>query len=104
MVVNLGPTAMSTGSNIPKNPRSDGTGANPRCLRRDVNRNALMGARADRAFKLIDGNDNIDSFYNELLGSPPPKNDPYPWGVSYLSIHIHFVFVEEKGKGKESRG
>lgn len=83
MVVSLGPTSMTTGVNIPKNPRADGTGSNPRCLRRDVNRNAIMGATADRVFKLLNDNHDMDSFYNELLGTPPPKNDPYPWGVSY---------------------
>lgn len=83
MVVSLGPTSMSTGKNVPKNPRADGTGSNPRCLRRDVNRNAAMGATADRALSLINDNDNMNGFYNQLLGTPPPKNDPYPWGVSF---------------------
>ncbi len=84
MVVSLGPTSMSPFArlNIPKNPRSDGTGPNPRCLRRDINRNAAMGATADRAYSLITNNSNIDGFYNQLLGNPPPKNDLYPWGVS----------------------
>ena len=82
MVVSLGPTSMSTASRqVPKNPRADGTGYNPRCLRRDVNRNAAMGATADRVFSLLQNKD-MDSFYNQLLGTPPPKNDPYPWGVS----------------------
>ena len=85
MVVSLGPTSMSTGKNVPKNPRADGTGSNPRCLRRDVNRNAAMGATADRALSLINDNDNMNGFYNQLLGTPPPKNDPYPWGVSFPS-------------------
>lgn len=83
MIVSLGPTSMSTATNVTKNPRADGTGSNPRCLRRDVNRNAAMGAKADRAFDLISNSDNIDDFYNRLLGTPPPKDDPYPWGVSF---------------------
>lgn len=87
MVVSLGPTSMATGSKIPKNPRADGTGSNPRCLRRDVNRNAAMGATADRAFSLLQ-NTNMDKFYDQLLGSPVPKNDPYPWGVR-CRFHIH---------------
>ncbi|KAI0911015.1 hypothetical protein F4823DRAFT_561369 [Ustulina deusta] len=91
MVVSLGPTAMSTGANIPKNPRSDGTGSNPRCLRRDVNRNAAMGATADRAFSLLTNNNDIDSFYNQLLGTPPPKNDPYPWGIHTAGHYIAAV-------------
>lgn len=41
-----------------------------------------MGADAARSYSLIMNNNNIDGFYNQLLGTPPPKNDPYPWGVS----------------------
>ncbi|KAL1861275.1 hypothetical protein VTK73DRAFT_7155 [Phialemonium thermophilum] len=89
MVVSLGPTSMSTGSSsIPKNPRRDGTGSNPRCLRRDVNVNAAMGATADKAYSLIHDNDNMDDFYNQLLGTPPPKNDPYPWGIHTAGHYI----------------
>lgn len=89
MVVSLGPTSMTTATGIAKNPRADGTGSNPRCLRRDVNRNAAMGAKADRAFHLINENKEMDGFYNELLGTPPPKNDPYPWGVSFPLLDNH---------------
>ncbi|KAI1637324.1 Di-copper centre-containing protein [Biscogniauxia mediterranea] len=91
MVVSLGPTSMSMGSNVPKNPRSDGTGSNLRCLRRDVNRNAAMGATADRAFSLINDNQEMDGFYNQLLGTPPPKNDPYPWGIHTAGHYIAAV-------------
>ncbi|KAI1382841.1 Di-copper centre-containing protein [Hypoxylon trugodes] len=94
MVVSLGPTSMSMGSNLPKNPKSDGTGKNPRCLRRDINKNALMGARADRAYHLINENDNMDNFYNELLGTPPPRNDPYPWGIHTAG---HYVAAVDPG-------
>ncbi|KAI1088384.1 hypothetical protein F5B19DRAFT_428377 [Rostrohypoxylon terebratum] len=94
MVVSLGPTSMSMGANVPKNPRSDGTGKNPRCLRRDVNRDATMGARADRAFHLLNNSANIDTFYNELLGTPPPKNDPYPWGIHTAG---HYVAAVDPG-------
>ena len=69
---------------MPKNPRADGLGSNPRCLRRDINRNAAMGATADRAYSLIVDNRDINGFYNRLLAQPPPKNDSYPWGVSFL--------------------
>ncbi|KAI1103149.1 Di-copper centre-containing protein [Jackrogersella minutella] len=94
MVVSLGPTSMSMGSNLPKNPRADGTGSNPRCLRRDVNRNAAMGATADRAYSLLTGNDNMDGFYNQLLGTPPPKNDSYPWGIHTAG---HYVAAVDPG-------
>ncbi|KAI1141442.1 Di-copper centre-containing protein [Hypoxylon sp. FL0543] len=91
MVVSLGPTSMSTAKNVTKNPRSDGTGKNPRCLRRDVNRNAAMGATADRAYSLINDNNEMDGFYNQLLGTPPPKNDPYPWGIHTAGHYIAAV-------------
>ncbi|ERS95245.1 hypothetical protein HMPREF1624_08457 [Sporothrix schenckii ATCC 58251] len=90
MVVNLGPTSASTGSNLPKNPRADGTGANPRCLRRDVNRNAAMGATNEKAYSLLQ-NTKMDKFYDQLLGSPIPKNDPYPWGIHTAGHYIAAV-------------
>lgn len=92
MVVSLGPTSMSTHKKLPKNPRSDGLGSNPRCLRRDINRNAAMGATADHAYKLLTESKDINTFYNTLLGSPPPKNDPYPWGVRFNCFR-HFASI-----------
>lgn len=44
-----------------------------------------MGATADRVFNLLTKSKDINSFYNTLLGMPPPKNDSYPWGVSVFS-------------------
>jgi tyrosinase len=91
MIVSLGPTSMSTAPRtVKKNPRADGTGSNPRCLRRDVNRNAAMGATADRALSLLQ-NKEMDGFYNQLLGTPPPKNDPYPWGIHTAGHYIAAV-------------
>ncbi|KAI0147375.1 Di-copper centre-containing protein [Xylariaceae sp. FL1272] len=91
--VHLGPTSMATGTNLPKNPKSDGTGLNKRCLRRDVNQNAIMGATADRCMSLFNHTD-MDGFYNQLLGTPPPKNDPYPWGVHTAG---HYVAAVDPG-------
>lgn len=82
MVVSLGP-GMSRLKNVPKNPRADGLGSNPRCLRRDVNANAALGATAKHAYSLLTRNNNITAFYNQLLAQPPDKSDPYPWGVSF---------------------
>ena len=92
MVVSLGPTSSSMAGKLPKNPKPDGTGANPRCLRRDVNKDALMGARADRCHSLITENKDMNKFYDTLLGTPVPKNDPYPWGVS-SSPHFHLSYL-----------
>ena len=82
MVVSLGPMAADV-PNVPKNPQEDNLGSNPRCLRRDVNRNSAMGAKANYSYPLIMESKNINDFYNRYLGQPPPKNDPYPWGVSH---------------------
>ncbi|CAK7234105.1 hypothetical protein SCUCBS95973_008822 [Sporothrix curviconia] len=90
MVVNLGPTSMATGSKLPKNPKADGTGPNPRCLRRDVNRNAAMGATNAKAYSLLQ-NTEMNKFYDQLLGSPVPKNDPYPWGIHTAGHYIAAV-------------
>lgn len=94
MVVSLGPTSTSPVRRLPgikANPRSDGTGYNPRCLRRDINRNAAMGATAAHAYSLITANDNINGFYNQILGNPPPKGDPFPWGIHTAGHYIHAV-------------
>lgn len=47
-----------------------------------------MGATADRVFNLVTKSKDINSFYNTLLGMPPPKNDSYPWGVRKFSEDI----------------
>jgi tyrosinase len=83
MVVSLGPKSPVV-NNIPRNPQADGMGANPRCLRRDVNKYSAAGATANYTLSLILNNTSIDSFYNRYLGQPPLKNDPHPWGVSPL--------------------
>ena len=103
MVVTLGPTSMAPVRGLPKNPRPDGTGYNPRCLRRDINRNAAMGATADRAYSLIQDNNDVNGFYNQLLGTPPPKNDPYPWGVSLSPPRLNNMCKNALG-GKKLTG
>ena len=82
MIVNLGPTEFSIVpmNSVPMNPRPDGLGPNPRCLRRDVNRNAAMGATADKMLSLLNKKE-MNDLYLELLAIPQPMNDPYPWGV-----------------------
>lgn len=81
MVVSLGPTTMTSFKQLPKNPKADGTGMNKRCLRRDINKDAALGATADRAYKLLTESKNVDAFYNTLLGTPPARDDPHGFGV-----------------------
>jgi hypothetical protein len=80
MVVSLGPKSTIV-RNVPANPRPDGLGSNPRCLRRDVNKHSAAGARANYTYSTIMDNKDIDSFYNRYLGQPQLKGDTHPWGV-----------------------
>ena len=84
MVVSLGPKSAIV-DGVPANPRADGLGSNPRCLRRDVNRNSALGATANYTLDTILKNPEINDFYNRYLGQPQLKNDLHPWGVSGLS-------------------
>lgn len=84
MVVSLGPSSFRASPSIPKNPLSNGQGENKRCLRRDINRNAAMGASDKYAFALVNST-TIDGFYNTLVATPPDRKDPYPWGVRSTS-------------------
>jgi tyrosinase len=90
MVVSLGPGGKIV-NNIPKNPRADGLGSNPRCLRRDVNKYSAAGAKANYTYDLITSNPKIDDFYNRYLGQPQLKNDPNPWGVSTSTPINHLL-------------
>lgn len=76
MTISLGPIGRIL-PDVPVNPRADGFGANPRCLRRDVNRHASSVLYANYTYNLITQADNIDLFQKNMLGMPE-KND---WGV-----------------------
>ncbi|RYP71321.1 hypothetical protein DL771_004898 [Monosporascus sp. 5C6A] len=72
----LGPKS-TVFDDIPPNPRADGFGSNPRCLRRDVNKYAAAFTTANWTYALITENQDIDSLQQVMLGTPA-KND---WGV-----------------------
>lgn len=76
MTVSLGPIG-GVLKDVPKNPQSDGYGANPRCLRRDVNKYSAAVTFANYTYALITGAKDVDTFQNNMLGMPE-KND---WGV-----------------------
>ena len=76
MTVSLGPFD-KTVPNLPNNPRADGYGHNPRCLKRDVNKYAAAVTTANYSYALITQYPDINDFQNVLLGTPA-KND---WGV-----------------------
>ncbi|KAK5655291.1 hypothetical protein OQA88_5858 [Cercophora sp. LCS_1] len=88
MVVSLGPMS-SVVRDIPRNPRSDGMGSNPRCLRRDVNRESALGATANYTYSAIMDNPDINAFYNRYLGQPQLQNDRHPWGLHNAGHYIH---------------
>ncbi|KAG9231566.1 hypothetical protein BJ875DRAFT_443990 [Amylocarpus encephaloides] len=76
MVVSIGPFQKIV-SNIPSNPNSDNFGANPRCLRRDVNKYSAAVTADNYTYALIKESKTIDQFQATFLGTPA-KND---WGV-----------------------
>lgn len=80
MVVSLGPGSTVV-RDVPPNPRRDGLGSNPRCLRRDVNKHSVAGARANYTYSAIMDHPDIESFYDRYMGQPQLEGDPYPWGV-----------------------
>lgn len=73
---------------VPKNPIAGGGGYNPRCMRRDVNAEAALGATADRSYNLIMKSQTINTFYNTLLTPPRNASDPYNWGVHTAGHYI----------------
>ncbi|KAK8076190.1 Di-copper centre-containing protein [Apiospora phragmitis] len=93
MVVSLGPKGHVL-TDVPKNPQSDGLGSNPRCLRRDVNRNSALGATANYTLSTILDNKDVDAFYNRYLGMPPLINDTHPWGLHNAG---HYMFGGDPG-------
>lgn len=77
MTISLGPIGKVL-TDIPPNPRADGYGANPRCLRRDVNKYSSAQTYDNYTYALItkSGGD-INKFQQDMLGIPE-QND---WGV-----------------------
>src|SRR3954471_21509561 len=72
MTVNLGPRS-ATIQNVPSNPRSDGFGLNPRCLRRAISTAMARGTTTDLTYQLITAsrNNQISPFQNEMQGFFP---------------------------------
>ncbi|KAF2477543.1 Di-copper centre-containing protein [Lindgomyces ingoldianus] len=67
MMINLGPMAAMADTNPPKNPRSDGFGYNPRCIKRDLS-NYLTNRDATTAkiASLITGSKDINTFQTTM--------------------------------------
>lgn len=76
MKVNLGPLAPSL-PNLPRNPRADGLGHNPRCLKRDINKNSASVTTANYTYDLITSNSNMFWFQTVMEG----QFQQGKWGV-----------------------
>ncbi|KAK4221932.1 hypothetical protein QBC38DRAFT_513289 [Podospora fimiseda] len=75
MSVNIGPIAPVL--TVTRNPRADGLGYNPRCLRRDINKNAAAVTTANYTYDLITNNHNAHWFQVVMEGQFPQGK----WGV-----------------------
>ncbi|KAL2264065.1 hypothetical protein VTK26DRAFT_2851 [Humicola hyalothermophila] len=75
ITVNLGPLAPSL--QVTPNPQADGLGYNPRCLRRDLNKNAAAVTTANYTYDLITDNSDIYWFQKVMEG----QFDLGKWGV-----------------------
>lgn len=60
MTVNLGPIAPIL--QLTRNPRADGLGYNPRCLRRDINKNSAAVTSAKDVYDVITKNNDAHWF------------------------------------------
>ena len=67
MVVSLGPVFPTIGG-VPVNPRADGLGYNPRCLRRDISENAAVSTRTNATVSLLTQHSTIADFQTYLQG------------------------------------
>ncbi|KAH6628199.1 hypothetical protein F5144DRAFT_493509 [Chaetomium tenue] len=70
MVVHLGPVSPSVDPAPPRNPRTDGYGDNPRCLRRDIsNQLSSKYARTQDIVSLITSSADIGTFQTVMQGT-----------------------------------
>ncbi|KAK4103364.1 Di-copper centre-containing protein, partial [Parathielavia hyrcaniae] len=67
ITIHLGPVAPSTDPPPPRNPRPDGYGSNPRCLRRDIsNQLSSRYARTENIARLITSTATIGAFQDTM--------------------------------------
>lgn len=89
---NLGPVGPTGAQNLTENPRKDGFGYNPRCIRRDLSVLAASGASDANSTKLIKNNNDIASFQSEMQG-------PFDYGVKEYGVHTagHYIVSGDPG-------
>jgi tyrosinase len=66
----MGPVAslLQIPGGLPPNPQADGLGYNPRCLRRDINKQAANATTDFEVASLIKNHDDIDTFQTVYQG------------------------------------
>lgn len=92
MVVHLGPVAPMIDPAPPANPRPDGYGDNPRCLRRDIsNQLTSQYARTQDIVSLITTSADIGTFQNVMQGGAG--------GFGGMGVHGagHFTIAGDPG-------
>lgn len=85
MTTNLGPTIiglsgynLSSSSSIPPNPRPDGLGYNPRCIRRDLSIQSALGANDANITSLITLSPTVGTFQDTMQSAFfSPTNPEY---------------------------
>jgi tyrosinase len=87
--MSLGPI-QTTFEGVKSNPQADGLGYNPRCLSRDVNKDAAYGSRDEEIMTLITGNNNVLNFQNRMQGDFANK---------YIGVHTagHYTIGGDAG-------
>ncbi|TDZ33115.1 Tyrosinase-like protein orsC [Colletotrichum spinosum] len=81
---NLGPAAPVL-NDVPRNPRQDGLGYNPRCIRRDVNPNSSKYTTEAHTYNLITQNQNVYWFQTVMQGEMQ-KGNPGVHGGGHFAI------------------
>ncbi|KAL2175532.1 uncharacterized protein P884DRAFT_301613 [Thermothelomyces heterothallicus CBS 202.75] len=95
MVVHLGPVAPATDPAPPANPRRDGYGDNPRCLRRDIsNQLSSKYARTQDIVDLITTSADIGTFQTVMQGA-----GGFGVGPAGMGVHAagHFTIAGDPG-------
>jgi tyrosinase len=94
VAVNLGPVpgGLAGSNNSAPNPRPDGFGYNPRCIKRDLSVQSVSGASDANTTKLITNNDNIAGFQDEM-------QTPFLVGRNEYGVHAagHYTVGGDPG-------
>jgi len=92
MTVTLGPVGLLGINDTTPNPRLDGLGYNPRCLRRDLSIETAQGASDANITSLITENNDILSFQNDMQGL-------FTFGIPRYGVHTagHYMVSGDPG-------